>query len=88
MIDLDPRSKANIYKADRQLERSGVSYPNALFDGGAEEVHEVFNTQGYGYALIDPDGKTEGTHLEIKEIEESLAKMLKGEPAKAAGAQP
>ena len=78
LIDLDPKSSTNIKKADQKLEQANVSYSNALYPGGPDEVYEVFNTQGYGYALIAPDGKTSGTHLTIEEAVKRLAAILKG----------
>ncbi len=51
-----------------------------LYPRGREDIYPLLNTQGYGYAIIGPDGKTIDSHLHLPEAEKILAKTITKSP--------
>ena len=72
LIDLSKKTPDNVARANTLLDKLSVKLPNVLLENGAEEVFQRLNTQGYGYAVIGPDGNTIGTHLQLPEAEKQV----------------
>ncbi len=72
-LDGEGSSRAEaIAGMEQAMKDEGVDLPCAIVPGGSVETQERFGVQGYGIALIGPDGAIKGRDLQLSDVESML----------------
>jgi len=60
----------------KRMKQSGVDdWPNVLLPNGFKDTQRLFNLDGYGLTLIDPEGIVRGIDVREEEVHELLSKI-------------
>jgi hypothetical protein len=59
-----------------ELKSQGVNWPNVVMPHGFDDSRRLFNADGYGLTLIDPDGIVRDIHAFPEDLEPKLKEIF------------
>jgi hypothetical protein len=64
-VDYDYSSEGNnaADEDNKRLKKQGVDWPNVIVPHGFDTVQRLFNFDGYGLILVDPNGNVKGINM-------------------------
>jgi hypothetical protein len=75
-LSYDYSEEAAIKGAKKHMKQQGVDFPMALMANGFDDTQRMFHLDGYGIALVGPDGKVISTHESGRGLQDQLAKAI------------
>ena len=72
--DKDFSEKGPVKEDQDRLDSQAVDWPNVMLPNGWDDTQRLFNLDGYGPTLINPDGIVLGVNIQPEEVERLIAK--------------
>ena len=62
--------------AKKRMKDQGVDFPMAILPHGFEDTRRMFHLDGYGIAVVGPDGVVKSTRSSGEFLEKEIAKLI------------